>query len=256
MSIYPLQITRNNEQKAPVFTLYRSITHPSLGLGGLPVASRTIPQMLDLRSKMPPVYEQGDLDSCTANAICTVLQYNDSTLQGSRMFLYYNERVVEGGAKEIMGTAIEDGIASMTSFGVCAEADWPYDTSLFAIQPPNECYAEAKEHMGHRVYSLPKSVMEMKRTLVAGFPIIVGIKVYESFESRGVSHSGIVPMPGPAEPCLGGHTVVCVGYNDITSRWILRNSWGSRWGDKGYFYVPYRYLLDPNFSSELWVIGV
>ena len=252
--IYPLRIGRGNENRSPLFTLYRSIIHPNVR-DAVP-RNRLPPQRVDLRSKMPPVYDQGDLDSCTANAICAVVQYDDPALQASRMFLYYNERVIEGNTREDLGTTIADGIASLTTFGLCPETDWPYDVLLRDIYPSNECYAVAIDAISSnlRIYSLPNSITDMKKTLVAGFPIIVGIKVYESFESHAVSCSGMVPVPGPSEKCFGGHTVVCVGYNDTTSRWILRNSRGPQWGDAGYFHLPYRYLLDPNLASPLWVI--
>lgn len=246
----PLKAVREKGQNTPVFTLHRRMVHPSLGAP----FSRILPQKVDLRPKMPPVYDQGDLGSCTANAICGVVQYENHALQGSRLFLYYNERIVEGDVKEDNGAFLSDGIASLATYGLCPEGDWPYDITKFNIQPPNPCYEMAKRHMTHSVYSLPQSILEMKRALAAGFPFVVGIAVYESFESHAVSRSGVVPMPGPSEECLGGHAVVCVGYNEATNRWIMRNSWGTRWGDAGYFHLPYRYLLDPNLSSDLWVI--
>jgi C1A family cysteine protease len=96
----------------------------------------------------------------------------------------------------------------------------------------------------------------MKSYLSTGFPFIVGISVYASFESQSVAKTGIVPMPGPKDFLLGGHAVLVCGYNDnlINGMWIVRNSWGSSWGDKGYFYLPYNYLTNPNLCSELWCI--
>jgi C1A family cysteine protease len=80
------------------------------------------------------------------------------------------------------------------------------------------------------------------------------ILVYSSYESYQVSINGIVPMPKPNDQLLGGHAIVCVGYNDTKKLWIMRNSWGSSWGDKGYFYLPYNYLIDDKLSSDLWII--
>jgi C1A family cysteine protease len=94
----------------------------------------------------------------------------------------------------------------------------------------------------------------MKTCLASGFPIVVGIAVYSSFESGTVAKTGVVPMPKSNEECLGGHAVVCVGYDDKAQTWIMRNSWGLGWGNKGYFTLPYLYLLDSSLCSDLWCI--
>ena len=96
----------------------------------------------------------------------------------------------------------------------------------------------------------------MKMSLSKANPFVVGIVVYESFESDTVAKSGYVPMPNvTSEAMLGGHAVLCVGYNDIKKVWIMRNSWGTSWGDRGYFYLPYAYLLDNTLTSDLWNIS-
>ena len=94
----------------------------------------------------------------------------------------------------------------------------------------------------------------MKGCLAAGYPFVFGFAVYESFESKEVAQSGVVPMPKPGERVLGGHAVMAVGYDDEQRNFIVRNSWGSGWGQDGYFLMPYHYLHDPNLASDFWTV--
>jgi C1A family cysteine protease len=94
----------------------------------------------------------------------------------------------------------------------------------------------------------------MKGCLASGFPFVFGFTVYTSFESEEVAHTGIVPMPSEGEQALGGHAVVAVGYNDASKRFIVRNSWGVQWGQKGYFEIPYEYLINSDLADDFWTI--
>jgi C1A family cysteine protease len=212
------------------------------------------PTRVDLRSKMPPIYNQGQLGSCTANALCAAVQYEQPHLHGSRLFVYYNERVLENDIPDDAGANLGDGVKTLCQYGVCKEASWPYDISRFQEKPPQICYDEAAKHTVYQDYSIPNDQIHMKNTLASGYPFVVGISVYSSFESDTVAQTGVVPMPTPADTCLGGHAVLCVGYDDTQQMWIMRNSWGHMWGDHGYFYLPYSYLLDSSLASDLWVI--
>jgi C1A family cysteine protease len=78
--------------------------------------------------------------------------------------------------------------------------------------------------------------------------------VFSGLESEEVAQTGVVPMPEEDEKSLGGHAIVCVGYDDKKKVWIMRNSWGETWGDKGYFYLPQEYLTDANIASDFWTI--
>ena len=171
----------------------------------------------------------------------------------SRLFIYYNERVLENDILQDAGASLTDGIKTLEKYGVCPETMWPYDITKFAVKPTDSCYTEALNYTAITVANIQQNEQVMKSCLASGFPFVVGINIYTSFESDNVSMNGIVPMPNiQTEVCLGGHAIVCVGYNE--TQWIMRNSWGIGWGDKGYFYLPYQYLLDSTLSSDLWDI--
>ena len=227
-----------------------------LALSSVAHTTAAAPKSADLRPRMPPVYDQGQLGSCTANALCAALQCAHPTLpMGSRLFLYYNERRMEGDVLDDAGAQLSDGVSSLESVGVCPEAEWPYVVSKFAVAPTSRCYIDAAKNRASRTsFAVPSDAATMKQVLAAGHPFVVGIAVYASFESDTVASTGVVPMPAAGEQCLGGHAVLCVGYDDAKGAWTMRNSWGPAWGDHGYFYLPYAYLLDTALASDAWTV--
>ena len=217
-----------------------------------------IPQHVDLRSTCSPVENQGNLGSCTGNALAGALEFLEqkdriSFMNVSRLFIYYNERALEGSIKSDSGAMIRDGIKTLKHQGVCAEKKWPYIISKFAVKPGPACYKEALDHQ-ITSYRRILTLDEMRRCLAEGFPFVFGFTVYESFESQAVAKTGTVPMPRKSERVLGGHAVLGVGYNDKQKRFIVRNSWGTGWGKQGYFTIPYAYLSNPDLSSDFWVV--
>jgi C1A family cysteine protease len=104
------------------------------------------------------------------------------------------------------------------------------------------------------VHNIQNDMNSMKQCLHSGFPFVVAIAIYPAFESIEVTTTGIVPMPTDEEESLGGHAVLVCGYDDLTQQWIVRNSWGESWGENGYFYLPYKYLLDSSLATDLWCI--
>lgn len=222
-------------------------------------ALQTLPPKVDLRPKCPPVYDQGQLGSCTANAIGAAFQF-DQKKQGlkdfipSRLFIYYNERDIEGTTDHDSGAMIRDGVKSVNKQGVCPETMLPYDISNFTQKPPQTAYTEALKHVANQYSRVARTLQQMKGCLASGFPFVFGFTVYDSFESPKVAQTGVVPLPGPGEQVLGGHAVVAVGYDEPSHRFIVRNSWGTGWGIKGYFTMPYSYLLDANLSDDFWTI--
>lgn len=212
-----------------------------------------LPDKVDLRAKMPPIYDQGQLGSCTANALAALVEFLDG-LMGSRLFIYYNERKIENDVADDGGAQLSDGIKSLETYGVCLESDWPYDINKFTQEPSTICYKKALQYRVYQAKNISNTINDMKNTLASGYPFCVGIQVFSSFESDTVAKTGIVPLPTSTDQNLGGHAIVCVGYDNTQQHWIMRNSWGPNWGDSGYFYLPYSYLTDTSLSTDLWSI--
>jgi len=227
------------------------------------VSRAPLPSLVDLRSKCPPVYDQGQLGSCSANALGCAYEYDQmnnksaskaKAFMPSRLFIYYNERAVEGSIKEDAGAALEDGVNVMHTKGVCSEAIWAYDIRKFAQCPPKAAYSEGYHNKLTSFKAIPQTLVQLKTALVQGYPVVFGIQVYDSFESDQVAQTGMVPSPGQSEQCLGGHALLITGFDDSKQSFIVRNSWGTSWGLSGYCYIPYRYVLDPNMASSFWVL--
>jgi C1A family cysteine protease len=219
-----------------------------------------LPSRITLRPKCPTVYDQEELGSCTANAIAAAIEF-DQMKQGrkrhftpSRLFIYYNERVMEGTVDIDSGAMIRDGIKSVGKQGACPERNWPYKIETFRDRPSRECYRVAKKHKAILYQRLQQTLNQLKGCVASGFPFIFGFTVYESFEAPAVTRSGHAPMPGPREKVLGGHAVLGVGYDESKQWFICRNSWGTGWGMSGYFTLPYAYLTDHGLASDFWTI--
>ena len=226
-----------------------------------PQAPITLPPSVDLRPGCPTeIYNQGELGSCTANAIGCAHQYMQKQQKQteifipSRLFIYYNERVMEGTVRSDSGAQLRNGIKSIAAQGVCPESEWEYDISKFRNKPSLPCYKHATQHQVLKYYSVPQTLLDMKTCLASGFPIVFGFAVYSSFESMEIAKTGIVQLPGSHESQRGGHAVLAVGYDDSTSRFLIRNSWGAGWGMGGYFTMPYEYLTNPNLACDMWAI--
>ena len=218
-----------------------------------------LPPRADLRRHCPPVYNQGALGSCTANAIAAAIEFERmkqklSIFVPSRLFIYYNERVMEGTVNQDAGAQIRDGIKSVATLGAPPETDWAYEINKFADKPPQKAYDDAKQDLVSVYSRVAQNLIQMQGCLAEGYPFVFGFTVYDSFESSGVAQSGIVPMPSPGEGVQGGHCVVAVGYDDESRTFIVRNSWGTTWGQKGYCTMPYEYLLTPQLASDFWTI--
>ncbi len=215
---------------------------------------------MDLRPGCPAVYDQGELGSCTANAIGGVIEFDQRkqklprTFTPSRLFIYYNERALEGTISTDSGAMLRDGIKAVASQGACPEPMWPYLENKLADRPSAQCYKIGKLHPAVQYSRVPQDLGQMRSCLAAGYPFVFGFTVYASFESEEVATSGVAPMPEPSETALGGHAVMAVGYDDASSRFLVRNSWTTDWGMGGYFTMPYAYLADNNLADDFWTI--
>lgn len=232
----------------------------------LPISNK-LPASVNLRNQMPPVYDQGNLGSCTAQAFCGLIGYVQPRFNGSRLFLYYCERVLGKTVDIDSGATLLEGIQALQKNGVCLERLWPYIISKFAVKPPDNCFKDALNHQALKIQNINSSSLSAMKNCLAyglrgpgspggpkGLPFVIGFLVYSSFESAQVAKTGIVPMPKPGEQPLGGHAICVVGFDDSKQWFICRNSWGTRWGIGGYFYMPYAYFLDPKLASDAWTI--
>jgi C1A family cysteine protease len=219
-----------------------------------------LPSKVDLRPNCPPVYDQGQLGSCTGNAIAGAVQFDREKQKlkpdfvPSRLFIYYGERVIEGTVNSDAGAQIRDGIKVVAKQGVPPETDWPYDITKFADKPPPKAFTDALKDLAVSYSRVAQNLGQMKGCLASGFPFVFGFTVYDNFESQQVAQTGVVPMPASGESVLGGHAVVAVGFDDGQQRFIVRNSWGTGWGMQGYFTIPYAYLTDTGLASDFWTI--
>lgn len=219
----------------------------------------SLPTQVDLRPYASSVENQGNLGSCTGNAIAGAIELickkRNKNLDVSRLFIYYQERVLENTVNFDNGAYIRDGIKVCYTYGAPLESIWPYNISKWATRPSPAAYADAAKRKV-TAYERCLNFTAVKNALAAGKPVIIGFDVYESFESDAVASTGMMPYPNTAtEQYLGGHAVCLVGYNDTTQRFIARNSWGTSWGDRGYFYMPYQVIQNRSMSSDFWTIN-
>lgn len=223
--------------------------------------TRTLPDKVDLRPLCPPVYNQGAIGSCTGNAIAAAYSITkkkeNPTAQfftPSRLFIYYNERLMENTVNVDAGAMIRDGIKSVVAQGVCSEARWPYKEADFKKKPLKSAYDEALNNQALVYSRVPQLLSHMKGCLADGFPIVFGFTVYEEFEGDAVAKTGKLNMPKPKEVSLGGHATLIVGYESKTERFLIRNSWGADWGLQGHFTIPFAYVLNQNLADDFWTI--
>ena len=222
------------------------------------VTQKASPNVVDLRPYCSPIENQGSLGSCTGQAIAGAIEllnkrsgkHNDI----SRLFIYYYERLMLGTVNYDSGAYIRDGIKTTNHYGASLESYWPYDIKKFK----NEPVAEAKNDALKRKVTRYERVTNFNGCIDAlsnGFPVVMGFHVYSSFMTSAVSKNGNMPYPNTKrERLLGGHAVLLVGYNKTRKVFIARNSWGTGWGDRGYFYMPFNVVTNTSMSSDYWVI--
>jgi C1A family cysteine protease len=223
---------------------------------------RNLPNMVDLRPQFPPVYDQGQMNSCTANAIAGAMEF-DEIKQGakkagrpSRLFIYYNEREMEGTVGADRGAQIRNGIKSIAKQGDCPEELWPYDKHNLTVRPLVECYQRARRYRVVEYQRMAHRLEELKSCLASGYPFVLGLNVFESFEGQTIKKTGHLGMPKKREKQIGLHAVLAAGYDDSRGWFIIRNSWGKNWGKAGYFTLPYEYVVDHHLAHDFWTIRI
>lgn len=223
-----------------------------------PAAIR-LPASVDLRPHCPAVMDQGQLGSCTAHGITGALRYElmragAKDIALSRLQLYYDERAIEGTVRQDAGAEIRDGIKSAGKLGVGRETFWPYQVAKFRSKPAAKVYADAVQFEALAYERVEVRADAIKAAIAAGFPVVIGVTLYNSFESQAVERSGVVPMPAPGEAIAGGHCMYVVGYGQKPGTFTVRNSWGKSWGDAGDCYMPEAYLGSTHYGSDYWII--
>ena len=223
-----------------------------------PTTAKT-PSTIDLRAFSTPVEDQGRLGSCTGHAVAGAIELvnmkNKIVNEVSRLFIYYYERLLIGTVNYDSGAYIRDGIKATNRWGAPLENLWPYNISKFKAAPNTAAVQDAARRKV-TLYERASDFNACINALANGYPVIIGFTVYSSFVSGNwYRTTAIMPYPNTrSERALGGHAVLLVGYNDSTKRFIVKNSWGTNWGDKGYFYMPYQVIQNTSMSSDFWVI--
>lgn len=250
-----------------------------------------LPESYDLRAGAPPVYDQGQQGSCTANAgvAARVMLAKNPELALSRAFLYYCERLLEGDTEQDNGACMKDIGAAAQWYGICPEPDMPYSDKDYTTAPSQQAYEDAVPYKISGAKLVTSDVNAIKTAFVArSQPVLVGMTVYASMEDEQVATTGVLPMPAKGEQVLGGHAVLAVGWlpalpaavqdklgafhagkrqkswfrrildgifgkTQPSGYFILRNSWGDKWGDKGYFYMPFEYVT-AGYANEFWIL--
>jgi len=221
---------------------------------------KSAPKTLDLRKSgnLPEVYDQGQTSSCTGNAIAAAIQYG-LKCQGkdpfipSRLFIYYNERLIEGTVNDPdAGAMIRDGIKSVANQGVPPETYWPFDINRVIEKPDLKAYNQAQRSIIKQYSRVPVKLSNIQNVLVHNIPIVFGMTLYNSFMEDRVASTGVVPMPTSTDTVVGGHAMLIVGFDD--KNFIVRNSWGEGWGENGYCYIPQEYITNENLADDFWAI--
>lgn len=222
-----------------------------------------VPASYDLSKYMPPVIDQGELGSCVSNAVSNAVRYDISkhdatkSIQPSRLFIYYNGRVLENEPlDEDTGLTVRDGCKSVAKYSYCSENLWGYNIDKFAVKPIPDAYSAAQTHKQLLYMSVVQDEANIKSALVNGYPIVFGMNVYAQMMSNEAATTGMVTMPTATDQPEGGHCILLTGYDDSKKLWKCMNSWNTTWGDKGFFYLPYEYLLNCDLASDFWVLKI
>lgn len=222
--------------------------------------SISIPGQIDLRPYASDIEDQEEIGSCTGNAIASAIELVDRKvyqkyLEISRLFIYYQTRVLENSVNYDDGAYIRTGFKAVNKWGAPLEILWPYDVSKWNVKPSSEAYDDAALRKVTE-YQRCIDFNSVRNVLASEFPVVVGFYIYESFETSEVETTGMMTYPDiTKEQFLGGHAVCLVGYNDQSQYFIARNSWGVEWGDQGYFYMPYAVIKDVTMSSDFWTLS-
>ncbi len=222
----------------------------------------------DLRKYVPFVYNQGQLGSCTANAVCAAYAIDlkkegKQVFKPSRLFVYYNTRAREGTVCEDSGAlSLRDVVKATQKLGMCREERpkpcWPYDgyKTRFKQKPPKECYDAAKGNTVSVYEKLedPTDINQIRACLNQEYPLVFGFRVYRNFQATAGDRGTLAKPTDDDKKAYDMHAVVAVGYNDEKRCITVLNSWGEHWGTNGYFYMPYDFITSEEYCFDFWKI--
>lgn len=219
------------------------------------ILAASLPASVDLRTaNQPPIQNQGSLGSCVAWACVRAYRFTQRRtgfpdFDGSELFTYYGARELGGfPLNQDTGSYLRDGIKALAHNGNAEDATWPYVVSAFSQKPPPNAYATAATHQATRYLAVPNSEMAVKGVLANGYPVVFGIPIYANFPQG----NGVPVIPDPVGQVIGGHAMTVVGYSDQVPGYLLANSWGESWGERGYAWMSYSYFNAQ--ASDLWMI--
>lgn len=208
------------------------------------IPTNILPLSVDLRPRMRPVQDHGSLGG-SAHAIVSAYQFAYPTTTPSALFVYYNSK-----GANTLGNALK----CVQAKGFCAESDWPYDVANVNVQPGEHCYTSSQLR-GCKVENICQDLNSMLNALHDGIPFLANIATFPAFVNTIVAKTGKIPLPARDAKPIGGHTILVCGYDCRIQQWICQNSWGKDWGEKGYCYLPFLYLLDSSLCSDVWCLS-
>lgn len=234
-----------------------------------------LPAKADLRSWCSPVEDQRDLGSCTANAGVGIVEYYERRAFGrhinaSRLFLYKTTRELQRSTGDT-GAFLRTTMEAMVLFGLPPEDYWPYVVADFDREPSAFLYSFGQNYQALSYYRLdpagtakPALLDQIRANLASGLPAMFGFTVYNSYIQASVANKGAIPYPVKGDKVVGGHAVVAAGYDDAlqikngsakatVGALLIRNSWGTGWGDGGYGWLPYEYVLK-GLATDWWAL--
>jgi len=224
------------------------------------IGTDPLPLIVDLREGFSPVEQQGAIGSCTANAAAGVIEFMQRRARAkyidmSRRFLYKMTRQRMGFMGDT-GASLRETLKTLVDVGAPPESLWPYDIRHYDDEIPGEVLSHAFPRRVLTYYTLDplgqgtdQTLDELRRAVAAGIPVMFGFTVHSNWDQR----SAVIPMPSSRDRHVGGHAVVAAGYDDTRDLLLFRNSWGAEWGEGGYGWMPFAYLVH-GWAQDFWAV--